>query len=541
MKRYTKIIATVLAVCLCISLFSACSPVIKLGDVKGDPTNAVKTALLQTIDNINGISYNPITTGTKAVNAGKIVAEYTDTNGQGIKYTLNQNPEGKEYSTTMTNSADNSGWKWMLHNGTAYLQFGSSDAAYHSLDLQNIESATAVKNIANLLNISETKALQKIQGNYSAFLTAYSTNQAANGLNVDIVDTILSHIAECKVNVEETQVVKSSRSIDVIQVSYTVSSDEMSKMVSALKKVRANHTKMYDDYVDDLFRNILCSAGCDFYAETETENKVNKRWDITINELELYLLYSDQDFNISFCISQDTGNIVNMSMYSADTLDGENVIIQANLELDEKHEEESNWSFSLQVSGKNRQRYDSHIVLNGKIANGTNAFSNSIVFEYSSQHEVVKDSWLTEYDKQDNSFSVYTSRDNEELLVAGTVTVMGQEMRMTIRNVQHKGKDYDISVTITANGATDKSNAPTATDIETLSENSLKKIQNNIIKHFPESVFGSWVSEEDIDLSVFKTFLSNYDYDGDGDCGDDDDLITFTVYHNMLYRDERTD
>lgn len=538
MKKLSKIIAMISLICVLFSLLPGCAPKVDLKDVERDPTGAIREAITQTINEINAASYNPLKTGAEAVNSGKITANFTNPDGQEIQYTLNQNPAEKEYSTTMLNSATGNSWMWMLNNGTAYLQTGDSNASYYSLDLQKLELSPAIQNIADLLNISNDKVLKKIQGNYPAFLDAYKNNQATNTLNADIVNTIMLYVEDCSVSVEKNQVVKNGESIDVAQVSYTIPSDKMQKMVSALKIVKSNHNKMYDDYVDNIFRHILCSAGCDFYAEPEEEDKAKRRWDITINELELYLLYSDQDFNISFSISQETGNLVNLSLYSADKLDDEDVVVQANLELAEKYEKGGDWSFSLQVTGKKRQYYDSNIVVYGKIANGTNSFSNSVVFEYNSQHEVVKNNWTTEYNKQNNSFSVYTFRNNEELLITGIVTVMGEEMRMTIQNVQYKEKQYDISITISANNVTGKSNAPTATNIETLPENSLKKIQENIIKYFPESVFGSWKSEEDINLDIFKTYLKDYDYDGDGDCGDDDDLITFSIYHNMLYRDE---
>lgn len=537
MKKLSKIIAMISLICVLFSLLPGCAPKVDLKDVEKDPTGAIREAIAQTINEINAVSYNPLKTGAEAVNGGQITASFTNPDGQEIQYTLNQNPADKKYSTTMLNTAAQSGWKWLLDKGTAYWQIGGENSEFYSINIQDPAAAISNSKIAELLNVSQNKAVERLMGKYPSFLERYNAGEDAKDINTKIAEEILEHIASCDTSVTKTQAVKGSNAIDVVEVSYTVPSDKMEELVKAIKAICENNSKDYDAYVDDLFRHILLDAGCDIYAKSETKNEYSEKWGYAINDLELYLIDSDASFNLSFAISQETGNLVNLSVYSTDELDGENVIIQIGLDFDEKHEKESNWLFSFQATSRSKKSYDSHITITGQIRNQSNHFSNSAVFEYQDSYEVWKDSKLTEYNKQDNSFAVYTTRDSEELIVSGTVTVMGQEMRMSIQSIQHQNTDYALNVSITANNVFDSNNAPMAKDVTTLSENALKTIQTKIIENMPESVFGSWKSEEEFDPSIYKTFRADYDYDGDGDCGDSDDRIFFDIFNQMLNQD----
>ena len=226
MKKLSKIIAMISLICVLFSLLPGCAPKVDLKDVEKDPTGAIREAIAQTINEINAASYNPLKTGAKAVNSGKITASFTNPDGQEIQYTLNQNPADKKYSTTMLNTAAQSGWKWLLDKGTAYWQIGGENSEFYSLNIQDPAAAISNSKIAELLNVSQNKAVERLTGKYPSFLECYNAGEDAKDINTKIAEEILEHIASCDTSVTKTQAVKGSNAIDVVEVSYTVPSQE---------------------------------------------------------------------------------------------------------------------------------------------------------------------------------------------------------------------------------------------------------------------------------------------------------------------------
>ena len=492
-----KIIAITLIACMMTFLLSACAPLIKINDVKKDPAGAIKKAFYQVLEDVEGMSYNPLKTGAAAVNSGKIEIKTTNTSGQDLLITLNQNPEGKDYSTTMRNTSTGDGWKWVLDNGVAFLQIGPEGSDYYSIDLK--DPAAAVKNskIAELLNMSPVAAESILTGEYPTFLDRYNSETEHINLNEKVTETLVGFIENEPASVEDATTLGG---IEAVQVSYTITSENMRNLVDALNTIRLENNFEYDSYVSNLLRYVLRISGCEFYGNIEQTQGMRQKWKNAVNDLKLYLLMSDADFSLSFAINKKTGNIANISIFSSDVISDEAVTVQINADFIELSNKKTDWVFEFQVSNKSGLIYDSHIIITNTIQNNSDYFRSHMIFEYRDKYEIWKDNYLIDYNKHDNSFGVYTSRDDQELGVFGTVVVMGQEMRMIIEQVQHKDKEYNLNVSITANDVLESITPPVAIQINTLTIDELKRIQIQVIETLPSSVFGSWKSLQGADI-----------------------------------------
>lgn len=510
-------------------------------DVEENPKQELAAAFDKTFKERDETGYTPLKTGTEAAQSGVITATTVNKAGESLKYTLVQDPVQKSYASSMSNTSANTGWQWQLVESIANVQAGTRDSEWYSVDLSDpADAAERLENLRTYMGLSVEKMTEKLGGNYPAFLTAYNANNLQSDSRTNAINAILSYMPDTNVSVSKSNVkTKDGDKIDTVRVEYTITNENMKLLLDDIKEALSYNEDGYAAYIDDIFRDVLKDAGCDFYdVSGAVEDSIAElRWKSTLNGLAVYLMRSDADFTAAFELSTKTKNIVGISISSSDTIKEEKVIAEVSMELPMDYKAEKyDTVFSVKVVGDKRERFDNDLTITESITNDATAYSRSVLVTYKNARGTSQESYTREYNKKNNTFVIGTVWNGQALEVSGTVTVMGSEMRMEITKAIYGNTTYDLAVSVSADtqvGEWFKSNAVSnATKIETLSDGELSKLQDMLAKHLPSDRFGAWV-KDDFDMSVYETFDPKFDYDGDGDV-DEDDREFYEVVRKMM-------
>ncbi len=547
MKKRLFSILISLAMCLTFTL-TACDK-IGVKSVERDPTEQVMVSSADTVKRAAN-TVSPLHSISKALEKGRFTVSAGDSEigdlFSGDFYIDGQNFTAASYfkfGLGETGTAD-----LTLYGDKEGFIVGSDSilGGNYGIDFQTLRSDLEASGIWDMLGMDSSEFMDT-WGEFADALTelykdADSTVKSLEDLINSIIDDVKNILNETSPAVKKDMIDIFGESVSAITVTYNITEQTVGDIITA---------------VCDCYEEFLSTDGLGEYYRTYISAILSASdADVTIESAfdEMRGGIAEAIENISFngtvcfALNPKTADIMNINLNAAETdeFDTQTEYI-ANVTLGKSPDKSEEYVIDLSETGdaetvtsviKIKRTDDENGEFSRIITVNTNdGQTGDIVHEYGFV-----------LNRGDNTYRLYASGDGSETEINGTMTYSETEIDMTVDGFKKDGEVSELpKIKLEVRAGEDISAKPESVNILTLDSEGLQtlisKIYMNIAPYFPQSDY-TGADYDDNDLSdlyseegefqAIINFSETYDYDGDGDCGDEDDYTAWEILNSYF-------
>lgn len=552
MKKRVFAIIMSLAMCLTLTL-TACDKV-GVKSVEKDPTGQVMLSSSDTAKSA-AKTLSPFSALSKALEKGRFTVNVSDSEiGElfsGDFYIDGQNVISASY--LKLGLGESGTVDLTLYEDKEEMIVGSDSilGGNYSFNFQTLRSDLEPSGIWEMIGLNSSDFMDTWGEFADAVSELFKDTDAAKKSLEDLGDNIINKVKnilnETSPAVKKENIDISGESVSAITVTYNITEKTVSDILTAV-------CDCYEDFLSadgygKYFRAYLSAV----LSASESDVTI----DSVISEMRQGIseAFEDTAFSgaVSFALNPKTADVMNISLNGTGTDEFDTQTeIKANIMLGKNPEKSEEYVIDLSQTSDGETKAS---VIKLKRTDSKNGeFSRIITVN---NNDAQTGDSAQEYgfilNRGDNTYKLYSSDGTSESEIGGTMTYSETEIDISVDSLKKDGEAVELPVIkIEVRAGEDVPAKPESVNFLTLDAEGLQTLISNVYMNaapyitglFPQNdytgeeygdydFFDSY-TQEDEEYQAINNFSETYDYDGDGDCGDEDDYNTWEILNSYL-------
>lgn len=527
-----RMISLLVVFALILIAMCGCAKTIKPEDIAKAPYEKVVEAVNKTLSLHSGSYDDPLYEAKKTAQKGAFDIRVVTQTGEKVTVTVSQDAATQQYMTTWRNNATGNGWSSIIKDGVFGVQ-PSPQSSWYSIGLDAFDENIKKSNLSEALNQPDDAIINRIKNKYRAIIAQTKSAGEANLANA-FADILLGAIKDAEASVKSGWAQSAGEMKDAIIVSFSMPPDKMYGFVSDIMAVFEQEQYGYDAYLDNLLRECMSQAGCEFYDIEKVSNTTAEKLLDAGEQLLRFYENADCQTRLMIALSPESGNVINIACIEQDVVEKETVVFSFNLALDDNYEHGSSGVLSMYMDGQETCYSDFNIDIQYKIRESVGKFIDDTSISYRSKTTTWKTANVFTCDKTSGRYEMQTSFNDQDLSLKGSIMTAPDGLNLSLDNVAFAELDpIAIDVTVQTASISWPNQFPPFIEICGMNSVQTEAFIAEFAKTMPQIIFGNWEPWEKVDLSIYEKFIPGYDYDKNG-VVDDNDKAYFEHMHSIL-------